>query len=68
MIVSVPKWKEYDPMFYRYRVQTPSIHRPVYESPVFACKTVQKEGKEQFVGMANEDGHLVLMNTENEER
>lgn len=41
---------------------------PLFDTPIFACKSAQKEGEEHFVGMANEDGRLVIMNSETKEK
>ncbi|XP_066158329.1 protein lethal(2)denticleless [Euwallacea fornicatus] len=63
-------WREYDPLHYRFHTvnDTMDAEAPVFAAPIFACKTAQKDGKEHFVGMANEDGHLVILNTQSKEK
>lgn len=41
---------------------------PIFDTPIFACKSAQKEGNEHMVGVANEDGKLIVMNCETKEK
>lgn len=59
--------RQYDSTFYRLRCEAdrPNLTE-LCESPIFTCKSAQKPGNEHIVGMANENGHLVVMDTESQ--
>ncbi|XP_048526082.1 protein lethal(2)denticleless isoform X3 [Dendroctonus ponderosae] len=60
-------WRQYDSVFCRLRCEADRPHlSTLCESAIFTCKNAPKPGSEHIVGMANENGHLVVMDTESE--
>uniref|UniRef100_A0AAR5Q2M9 WD repeat-containing protein 55 homolog n=1 Tax=Dendroctonus ponderosae TaxID=77166 RepID=A0AAR5Q2M9_DENPD len=60
-------WRQYDSVFCRLRCEADRPHlSTLCESAIFTCKNAPKPGSEHIVGMANENGHLVVMDTESQ--
>ncbi|KAF7277684.1 hypothetical protein GWI33_006584, partial [Rhynchophorus ferrugineus] len=60
-------WREADSVMHKLHCES-ETDLPLFDSPIFACKSALKDQNEHYVGMANEDGKLAIMNCETRQR
>ncbi|XP_030758524.1 protein lethal(2)denticleless-like isoform X1 [Sitophilus oryzae] len=62
------QWKQADSVMHHLHCEYEVSDFPLVDSSMFACKSAVKDGNEHFVGMANEDGTLAVIDCETKEK